>query len=321
MIESADTILITGGTGSFGYQMTRRLLNEFNDVKVKVFSRDEDKHREMAHHFNNKNLSFILGDLRDYDRLCEAFKNVDIVLHAGALKQIPQLEFNPMEALKTNTISAHSVMKACDINGVKQLIAISTDKACKPVNSYGMTKALMEKIITGNDISSDTKFGCVRYGNVLGSRGSVLPVWNKLIQHKEPIPITSFKMRRFFLTLQQATDLILFASKHLGNNEIFVSKAPALYIKDLASVYAYLETGDDDYPQKEIGIRAGEKLDEMLISEEEMAHTDDINNYYKINRPDRYSYESTDKEFSSASTKLLSKDDILQLIKDLEWQK
>lgn len=320
MIDDADTVLITGGTGSFGYQMTSRLLKEF-DVNVKIYSRDEDKHREMQHYFNNERLSFILGDLRDYDRLCESFKGVDVVLHAGALKQIPQLEFNPMEALKTNTLSAHSVMKACDVNGVRQLIAISTDKACKPVNSYGMTKALMEKIIIGNDIMSDTKFGCVRYGNVLGSRGSVLPVWNKLIREGKPIPITSFKMRRFFLTLRQATDLILFASKYLDNNEVFVSKAPALYIKDLASVYAYLETGDDNYPQIEIGIRAGEKLDEMLVSEEEMAHTDEMGEYYKINRPDRYSHKSSDVEFSSATADLLSKDDIMKLIKNLEWKK
>jgi len=227
------TILITGGTGSFGYQMTKRLL-KVNDTKIEIFSRDEDKQRIMKSHFNDDRIKFVLGDIRDYDRVEEALKGIDFVLHAGALKQIPSVEFNPMEAIKTNTLSAYNIMKASDHNNVEQVIAISTDKACKPTNSYGMSKALMEKIFMGDDVWSDnTKFGCVRYGNVLGSRGSVLPVWDKLIDDNKPIPITSDKMRRFFITLEQATDLVLFASANLTDKEIFVPIAPALLIKIL----------------------------------------------------------------------------------------
>lgn len=321
MIDKDSTIMITGGTGSFGYQMTAKLLKKYRDIKIQIYSRDEDKHREMHRYFNDDRISYTIGDLRDYDRLEESMKGVDIVLHAGALKQIPYVEFNPMEAIKTNTLSAYSVMKASDRNGVKQVIAISTDKACKPINSYGMTKALMEKIIIGNDIKSKTQFCCVRYGNVLGSRGSVLPVWYKLIQEKKPIPITSYKMRRFFLTLEQATDLILFASKNSWGDDIFVAKSPALYIKDLANVYAYLETGNKDYPQIEIGVRAGEKIDEMLISEEEMPHTEELGNYYKINRPDDFAKILPSNEYSSATASLLTKKEIERLIKGLDWKK
>ena len=321
MIDRDSTIMITGGTGSFGYQMTTKLLEKYKGIKIKIYSRDEDKHRVMDRYFDDGRISFIIGDLRDYDRLEESMKGIDIVLHAGALKQIPYIEFNPMEAIKTNTLSAYSIMKASDRNHVKQVIAISTDKACKPINSYGMTKALMEKIIIGNDIKSKTQFCCVRYGNVLGSRGSVLPVWDKLIQEKKPIPITSYQMRRFFLTLDQASDLILFASKTSWGDDIFVAKSPALYIKDLAKVYAYLETGNKDYPQTEIGVRAGEKIDEMLVSEEEMAHTEDLGDYYKINRPDDFSKTLPLKEFSSATASVLSKKAIENLIKDIVWKK
>ena len=314
------TILITGGTGSFGYQMTKRLL-KVNDTKIEIFSRDEDKQRIMKSHFNDDRIKFVLGDIRDYDRVEEALKGIDFVLHAGALKQIPSVEFNPMEAIKTNTLSAYNIMKASDHNNVEQVIAISTDKACKPTNSYGMSKALMEKIFMGDDVWSDnTKFGCVRYGNVLGSRGSVLPVWDKLIDDNKPIPITSDKMRRFFITLEQATDLVLFASANLTDKEIFVPIAPALLIKDLASVYAEIKTGKKKYPQKEIGIRAGEKLDEILIAKEEFDNVVKIKNYYKITKKFRNNKHGLD-DFSSSNTKQLDHKAIHKLIKGITWQK
>lgn len=320
MISKDSHVMITGGTGSFGYQMTKKLLEKYSNIKITVYSRDEDKHREMNRYFNDNRISYVIGDLRDYNRLEEAMKNIDIVLHAGALKQIPYVEFNPMEAIKTNTLSAYSVMKASDRNNVKQVIAISTDKACKPINSYGMTKALMEKIFIGDDIKSKTQFCCVRYGNVLGSRGSVLPVWDRLIQENKPIPITSFKMRRFFLTLDQAAELILFASKNSWGKDIFVSKAPALYVKDLAHAYTSITTGHD-YPQTEIGVRAGEKIDEVLVSAEEMAHTEDLGDYYKINRPDDFAKILPSNEFSSATTRLLTISQIKNLLKNLKWIK
>jgi FlaA1/EpsC-like NDP-sugar epimerase len=302
--------------------MTRKLLKRFKNIKIKIYSRDEDKHRAMKYHFNDDRIDFCLGDLRDFERLSQVMRKVDVVLHAGALKQIPYVEFHPMEAIKTNTISAYNVMKACDERGVSQAIAISTDKACKPVNSYGMSKALMEKIFIGDDIESETKFSCVRYGNVLGSRGSVLPVWDKMIHDGLAVPVTSFDMRRFFLTLDQAVNLILFTAEKMKGNEIFVSKAPAINIADLASVYAYIQTGDKKYPLKEIGIRAGEKLDEMLISSEEMAYTEDLGDYYKVNRPDNYStVHFDDFEYTSKTAKQLSWDDVHGLIKNLEWRK
>lgn len=301
--------------------MTSKLLKKFSDIKVKIYSRDEDKHREMKYHFNDDRLSFMLGDIRDYERMEECMKNVNVVLHAGALKQLPSLEFNAMEAIKTNTMATYNVMRASDKQNVEQVIAISTDKACKPISSYGMTKALMEKIIVGDDITSDTKFGCVRYGNVLGSRGSVMPVWSKIISENKPIPITSFEMKRFFLTLDQATELVLFASKSLVGGEIYVSQVPSLLIKDLAQVYAELQTGNADYPMVEIGIRAGEKIDEELISEEEMTHTEKLNGYYKINRPDVYTHVLPKENYSSSTNAQMTRTEIKRLIENLEWVK
>jgi UDP-glucose 4-epimerase len=314
------TILITGGTGSFGYQMTERLL-KIPETEITIYSRDEDKQRVMQSYFHDSRIRFVLGDIRDADRLNESLKGIDIVLHAGALKQIPSVEFSPMEALKTNTISAYNIMKASDLNNVEQVIAISTDKACLPANSYGLSKAMMEKIILGDDVWCDnTKFGCVRYGNVLGSRGSVLPVWDDLIEQNKPIPITDNRMRRFFITLDQATDLILYATAKLSDKQLFVREAPALYIKDLALVYAELKTGKKNYPQKEIGIRTGEKLDEVLISKEEMSKSIRSDKLYRIiSRKEHADYE--DEEYSSANTQQLGKKEIKKLIEGLIWKK
>lgn len=320
------TIMITGGTGSFGYQMTERLL-KIPETNIVIYSRDEDKQRVMKSYFSElvkdpERIRFVLGDLRDEERLIESMKGIDIVLHAGALKQIPAVEFNPMEAIKTNTLSAYSIMKASEANNVEQVIAISTDKACMPANSYGASKMLMEKIITGEDVWSDlTKFCCVRYGNVLGSRGSVLPVWDKLISEDKPIPITSNSMRRFFITLDQATDLILYASNQTKGREIFVRSAPAIKISDLANVYAEIKTGKKNYPQKVIGIRSGEKLDEVLISQEEMAKTTKQKQYFVINTQMKDSKRNDFSEYSSANTEQLNKKQIMNLIKDLKWKK
>lgn len=315
------TILITGGTGSFGYQMTTRLL-KISETNIVIYSRDEDKQREMQSHFDDCRIRFMLGDVRDYDRVEESMKGIDIVLHAGALKQIPAVEFSPMEAIKTNTLSAYNIMKASDYNNVEQVIAISTDKACQPVNSYGCSKALMEKIFVGDDIWSDcTKYSCVRYGNVLGSRGSVLPVWDKLIGQKKPIPITNYKMRRFFITLNQATDLILYTSKNMMGKEIFIREAPALFIKDLAQVYAELVTGKKNYPLKEIGIRSGEKIDEVLISKEEMCLSYKRDKVYRVIGRKRYDSKYSGNEYSSQTTEQLSKKQIKKLIEGITWQK
>lgn len=313
------TILITGGAGSFGHQITERLL-KCPETNIVIFSRDEDKHRIMESKFNSDRLRFVLGDIRDYERLYQSLNGIDIVLHAGALKQIPSVEYSPMEAIKTNVLGGYNVINASERQNVEIVIGISTDKACMPINSYGLSKALMEKIFVSDEIWSDTtKFGVVRYGNVLGSRGSVLPVWDHLIDQGKPIPITSKKMRRFFITYEQACDLILYATDNVNEKEIFVRKAPALFIKDLAQVYAELKTGKKNYPQKEIGIRDGEKLDEMLVTKAEFDRAIVSDHYIKITRKfrnDKHSYN----DYSSATTKQLNKKAIKKLIDGLEWR-
>ncbi len=316
-------ILITGGTGSFGYQMTQKLL-EYNPLKISIYSRDEDKHRIMQDYFNSKKLDFKIGDVRDYERLEECLKYVDIVFHAGALKQVPAVEFNPLEAIKTNTIGTWNLMKASVANNVNKVIGISTDKAVKPVNAMGMTKALMEKLLLSNDIKSNvTRFCCVRYGNVLGSRGSVIPVWEKLIEKKKPISITHKSMRRFFLTLDEATELVLFAVKNMKSKEIFVKKAPACKIEDLAKVIAEVKTGNKDYPITYTGIRAGEKIEEELVSAEEIRHATEQKDHYIIHREEMNNqYDDIDiNGFNTTTTHTLSREEISNLIKEMKWIK
>lgn len=327
-----STILITGGTGSFGYQMTKRLL-QIKNTHIIIYSRDEDKHRVMQNYFDDCRVSFVLGDVRDYDRLEQSLKDVHIVMHAGALKQIPSVEFNPMEAIKTNTTSAFNILKASDKMGVEKVVAISTDKACEPLNSYGLSKALMEKIIIGDEIWSDTTIAsCVRYGNVLGSRGSVLPVWDKCIEESKPIPITNYDMRRFFITLDQATDLILFSLQRMKGKEIFVRKAPAIKITDLANVYADLKLStiqtknqksklkNRSYPLRSIGIRSGEKLDEILISKHEISRTKELDkDYFVIRRQDNKGKNCLDNEYSSATTNQLNQEQIMKLLRGMNW--
>lgn len=306
--------------------MTKQLINT-EVKKIIIFSRDEDKHRVMQNHFNTDKLKFIIGDVRDHSKIDDSLKNVDIILHAGALKQIPSVEFYPMEAIKTNTISAYNLMKSASKHNVELLIGISTDKAVKPVNSYGMSKALMEKIITGDDIDSNTIHGCVRYGNVLGSRGSVIPVWDQQIKENKPLSITSEKMRRFFITLKEASDLIFHSISNLKSGEIIVRNAPSCYIKEMAEVYAELVTGNPNYPINIIGIRAGEKLDESLISLEESNKTFVYDkNYFHIMRHDKISfgdpsYKYYNMDYSSETTNILTKDEIKSLLLKTIWVK
>ncbi|MFB5608376.1 MAG: SDR family NAD(P)-dependent oxidoreductase, partial [Candidatus Nitrosomaritimum yanchengensis] len=219
-------ILITGGTGSFGHQMIKELM-PYKPKTVRIFSRDEDKQHSMKMELEKesifKKMEFVIGDVRDYDRMYTVTKDIDIVFHAAALKQVPTVESHPYEAVKTNIFGAYNVVKASVARKVKNVIAVSTDKAVKPVNAMGMTKALQEKIILSDDLSKDgTKFCCVRYGNVLGSRGSVIPLWNSKIEQNKPLPITHPKMTRFLLTLSQAIDLIFYSLKYGKGGEIFV---------------------------------------------------------------------------------------------------
>lgn len=323
-----QNILITGGTGSFGYQMVKELMN-YNPKKIVIFSRDEDKQHQMKQDFSEneifKKIKFIIGDVRDYDRLFTATKNIDIVFHAAALKQVPTVELHPFEAVKTNVMGSYNVVKASVARNVKKVIAISTDKASKPVNAMGMTKALEEKIMLSEDLEKDeTTFCCVRYGNVLGSRGSVIPLWDGKIKNNQPLPITHPKMTRFMLTLSQAIQLVFYALKNTKGGEIFVKKSPAANIVDLAKAYAELITKNSDYPVTFIGIRSGEKIDEVLISQEEMRHTKEEKDHFVIEKELDFDNRFLEKsielpEYTSLSTKHHSIEELKQLMSNLNW--
>jgi len=321
-------ILITGGTGSFGHQMIKELMT-YKPKTIRIFSRDEDKQHNMKEEFVHepilKKMEFMIGDVRDYDRLYAVAKDIDIIFHAAALKQVPAVESHPYEAVKTNIIGAYNVVKAAVARKVKNVIAISTDKAVKPVNAMGMTKSLQEKIILSDDLTKDgTKFCCVRYGNVLGSRGSVIPLWNIKLAKNEPLPVTHPEMTRFLLTLRQAIDLVFYSIKNTKGGEIFVKKAPAAKMVDLAKAYAELKTGKKNYPLKYVGIRAGEKIHEVLVSEEEMRHSVEKKDHFVIKKETPFDINSIKKsirnqEYGSATVRHLSVKELKDIMQKLEW--
>ncbi len=323
-----QNILVTGGTGSFGHQMIKELMR-YKPKIIRIFSRDEDKQHLMRQEFSNepiiKRMQFAIGDVRDYDRLYTVTKDIDVIFHAAALKQVPAVELHPFEAVKTNIIGAYNVVKASVARKVSKVVAISTDKAVKPVNAMGMTKALQEKIILSDDLSKDsTMFCCVRYGNVLGSRGSIMPLWDMKIAKKEPLPITHPDMTRFMLTLSQAIDLVFYSIKNGRGGEIFVKKAPAAKIVDLARAYAQLKTNNSNYPVKYLGIRAGEKIDEILVSEEEMRRVEEKKDHFVIKREEEFDVQSLKipvkvKEYGSATVRHLGKNELMELMRKLKW--
>jgi UDP-N-acetylglucosamine 4,6-dehydratase/5-epimerase len=321
-------ILITGGTGSFGHQMVKELM-PYKPKTVRIFSRDEDKQHSMKMEFAKepifKKMEFVIGDVREYDRLFAVSKDIDIIFHAAALKQVPTVESHPYEAVKTNIIGAYNVVKASVARNVKNVVAISTDKAVKPVNAMGMTKALQEKIILSDDLTKDkTKFCCVRYGNVLGSRGSVIPLWNSKIEQNKPLPVTHPDMTRFLLTLTQAIDLVFYSLKHGKGGEIFVKKAPRATMVNLAKAYAELKTGNKNYPLEYIGIRAGEKIDEVLVSHEEMRHVQEKKDHFVITREEDFDKKSIKKsiktvEYGSGNPPHLTIEELKTIMKKLKW--
>jgi FlaA1/EpsC-like NDP-sugar epimerase len=262
-IISGKTILITGGTGSFGRSMIRALLD--TDVKeIRIMSRHEDLQVQMKREFTDDRIKFFIGDVRDYERCLEVTKKVDIIFHAAALKQIPEIERHPMEAVKTNILGTWNVKRAAIENNVEHVVGISTDKAVKPINVYGMTKALDERILLNNEIDSNTKFSVVRYGNVVGSRGSVIPYWYELAKNHRDLPLTDERMTRFWITLKEAIELVFFSLKNPGR--IVVRNCKAFSLLDLAQIYK------DEFKVgvRVIGIRPGEKLHECLLSDYEM---------------------------------------------------
>ncbi len=271
---------MTGGTGSFGHQIIRELL-ALDAARIHVYSRDEKKQYDMAMSYRrHRNLLFNIGDVRDLERTRDAMRGVDIVFNAAALKQVPNCEYAPFEAVATNVIGANNVRRAAIEAGVSTVVSISTDKAVKPVNVMGMTKALQERIMLDPSYSGGaTRFVCVRYGNVLGSRGSVVPLFFDTIKKGLPLPITHPDMTRFQLTLKEAVRLVLWATVKGESGDLWVQKMPAARIPDLGLALAHGLTGRKDYPLAVIGLRPGEKMHEVLVSEEEMWRATELKNY------------------------------------------
>lgn len=313
-------ILITGGTGSFGHQVLDGL-KQYNPAEIIVFSRDEDKQHRMRQ--ENKDVRFVIGDIRDQERLVEVARGVDIIFQAAALKHVPYCETHPYEAVKTNVIGAHNVRRAAVLNNVERVIAISTDKAVKPINAMGISKAMQEKIfISGAGREHGTTFACVRYGNVIGSRGSVIPFWEQRIKQKQPMPITHEAMSRFMLTLPQAMNLVFHALANAKGGEIFVKKAPACKIVDFARAYAQGVTGDRAYPTETVGIRPGEKLHEILVSEEEMLRASDAGEYYVISPQKEFFLEGTQGQgsaYASNTTQMMDQAALFKILKETNW--
>lgn len=275
------TLLITGGTGSFGNAVLRRFLN--SDLReIRILSRDEKKQDDMRKKFNNPKLKFYIGDVRDYQSVLNAVRGVNFIYHAAALKQVPSCEFHPMEAVKTNVLGTENVLEAAINSGVQRVVCLSTDKAVYPINAMGISKAMMEKVIVAKSRSSTSTVICAtRYGNVMASRGSVIPLFTNQIRTGQDITITDPQMTRFMMTLDDAVDLVLYAFEHGNPGEIFVQKAPAATIEVLAKALTGL-LGAPEHPINVIGTRHGEKLYEALLSREEMVAAEDLGGYYRV---------------------------------------
>lgn len=274
-------LLITGGTGSFGNAVLRRFLeSDLNEIRI--FSRDEKKQDDMRKKFNHPKLKFYIGDVRDYQSVVNAVRGVDFIYHAAALKQVPSCEFHPMEAVKTNVIGTENVLEAAINCGVQRVVCLSTDKAVYPINAMGISKAMMEKVVVAKSRSSANTVICAtRYGNVMASRGSVIPLFINQIRAGLPITITDPSMTRFMMTLDDAVDLVLYAFEHGSSGDIFVQKAPAATVQTLAQTLTAL-MGKPNHPINIIGTRHGEKLFEALLSREEMVAAQDLGGYYRV---------------------------------------
>ena len=282
-MQNHKTLLITGGTGSFGNAVLRRFLDSDFVQEIRIFSRDEKKQDDMRQFFRNDKIKYYLGDTRDKRSVDMAMKGVDYVFQAAALKQVPSCEFFPMEAVRTNVMGCENVLDSAMQHGVKNVVVLSTDKAVYPINAMGMSKALSEKVMVAKSRSlnsSGTTFCGTRYGNVMASRGSVIPLFVEQIKAGKPLSITDPQMTRFMMTLDGAVDLVLYAFEHGNNGDIFVQKAPAATVEVLAQ--ALLELYKASNPIKVIGTRHGEKLFETLVTREEMAKAEDCGYYYRI---------------------------------------
>ncbi len=325
-------LMITGGTGSFGHTVLKRFLS--TDVReIRIFSRDEKKQEEMRIALNNSKLRFYIGDVRDYDSVSQAMKGVDYVFHAAALKQVPSCEFYPMEAVRTNVLGTENVMNAATANAVKRVVVLSTDKAVYPINAMGISKAMAEKLMVSKARTQgdfDTVLCATRYGNVMASRGSVIPLFVSQLKEGKPLTVTDPNMTRFLMSLEDSVDLVLYAFENGKQGDIFVQKAPASTVADLAQ--ALKELFAKSSPVRVIGTRHGEKLYESLISREEMAKAEDMGGYYRIpadNRDLNYAqYFSEGEErvshlddYTSHNTARLNVEHIKQLLLKLDYIK
>lgn len=325
-------LMITGGTGSFGNAVLKRFLS--NDVReIRIFSRDEKKQEDMRIALNNSKLKFYIGDVRDYDSVYQAMRGVDYVFHAAALKQVPSCEFYPMEAVRTNVIGTENVLNAATENGVKRVVVLSTDKAVYPINAMGISKAMAEKVMVAKarmQQEGETVFCATRYGNVMASRGSVIPLFVSQVKDGMPLTVTDPNMTRFLMSLEDSVDLVLYAYEHGQQGDIFVQKAPAATVAGLAKAIAEIFSVKDE--TRVIGTRHGEKLYESLISREEMAHAQDRGVYYRIpadNRDLNYAKffsEGEEKvslleDYTSHNTNHLSVEQIKVLLLKLDYIK
>jgi UDP-N-acetylglucosamine 4,6-dehydratase len=284
---AGKTLMITGGTGSFGNAVLTRFLDTAVR-EIRIFSRDEKKQEDMRIALNNPKLKFYIGDVREYSSVVDAMKGVDYVFHAAALKQVPSCEFYPMEAVRTNVLGAENVMNAAIASGVRRVVVLSTDKAVYPVNAMGISKAMMEKLMVAKSRmrgDDETVLCATRYGNVMASRGSVIPLFIEQIKTGKPMTVTDPSMTRFLMSLDDSVDLVLHAFEHGRQGDIFVQKAPASTVGDLA--VALRELFGSSTELRVIGTRHGEKLYESLLSREEMAHADDMGRYYRVPADDR----------------------------------
>lgn len=296
------TLLITGGTGSFGNAVLDRFLD--TDIKeIRIFSRDEKKQDDMRKRYNNDKLKFYIGDVRNYESVRDATKGVDFIFHAAALKQVPSCEFFPMEAVRTNVLGTDNVLNAAIDSGVKRVVCLSTDKAAYPINAMGTSKAMMEKVIVAKSRNIDpneTTICCTRYGNVMASRGSVIPLFIEQMKTGKQITITDPNMTRFLMNLAEAVELVIFAFQHANQGDLFVQKSPASTVGDLAKALKQLFKSESEI--KIIGTRHGEKAHETLMTREERAKADDLGGYYRIPADTRdLNY---DKYFSDGDTEI-----------------
>ncbi len=317
-------ILITGGTGSWGNEITSQLLEKYNPQEIIIYSRGELKQVEMERRFNNSKLKFVIGDVADINTLNTSIRGVDIVFHLAALKHVPVCENNPWQSIKTNIIGTQNVINAAINNKIKLVVDCSSDKACAPINTYGLCKAVGEKLtIHANQAISETKFACIRAGNVMGTSGSVIPFFIDLIKQGQDVPITDLRMTRYFMTISEAISLLLRAAEHCFGGEIFVTKMPACKIADLAEVLIQ-ELGSKS-KIKEIGIRSGEKLHECLISEHEAKNSIIFDDAYYVILPQQEvnNLKETYKNFKKfegekycSNDKLMNKEEIRERLKE-----